>query len=279
MRSFKKKRYIGVSLGGGKSLRTHIAVLDHYPHEDKLFLSHLVRDICEEGLQTSDTVLIDIMKELGEDCRWVGINAPLSPPKCLRCRLVCPGAEDCGEEEIQWLWDLHRKRAKGRKPHKIFTPYTERCVEHHVSYQLQDLVTCEQALGSNKAPLWARADFLKKRLKQFKLVEVYPRLSLWRLGRAMKMPKSHLNHYKNAVNGEASRGVILEKWLASNSLFVYNQDAKQMIKDAFVFEAVITAFTAYLNDLKLCEPRPEGFPRSAKEGWIAFPQKSFHESL
>lgn len=272
-RSFVKSRFMGLSLAGGKTPRTHLAVVDYYAQEKKLFLSHLVRDVGEEDGYSSDTVLLDIIYELNESLKAIAIDAPLSMPKCMRCRLKCPGVEACNEPHILWMWKHHDKRSKTKRPNKIFTPYTERCVEQYISHELEQSFNFEHALGSNKAPLWARAEFLRKRLKRISLLEVFPRLNVWRIGRALKVSKTPLNFYKNSVDGEIYREAFMEKLLASEWMFIYSQDAKQMIKDAFVFEAVLSAFTAFLHHKKLTEPPPKGYPKS--EAWLTFPKADF----
>jgi hypothetical protein len=132
-------------------------------------------------------------------------------------------------------------------------------------------------LGSNRAPLWARSFFLKKRLKNIQLLEVFPRLTTWRLGRELKISKTPLLFYKNSVEGSEHRQVILEKLLDSEWIFIYSQDVKQMIKDAYVFEAVLSGFTGLLDYKKLCEKPPKNFP--SQEGWVTFPKMHFSQHL
>ncbi len=274
---FKKHRFMGISLSGGKTPRTHVAIVDYFPSERKVFLSNLFRDLGEMNGLTADTVLIDLIKNNKEDVQSISMDAPLTMPKCIRCRLVCPGAEACKEKEIQWMWQFHKAMDHEKNPNKIFTPYTERCVEPYLSTQLEQNFPVDHALGSNRAPLWARTFFLKKRLKSYQLLEVVPRINTWRIGRELKISKTPLLFYKNSVEGAHHRQTILDKFVDAEWLFIYSQDVKHMTKDVFVFEAVMSAFTGFLHFKSLCEKQPKNFP--ATEGWVAMPKISFSQQL
>lgn len=274
---FKKFRFMGISLSGGKTARTHLAIVDYFPSEKKVFLSHLFRDLGEMDGQSGDTVLIDLIKHYREDLQSISIDAPLTTPKCIRCRLVCPGAENCKEKEIQWMWQHHEKMDNEKNPNKIFTPYTERCLDQYIATQLEQIFPFDHALGSNRAPLWARTFFLKKRLKNIPLLEVFPKLTTWRVGRELKISKTPLLFYKNSVEGSAHRQTILDKLIDAEWLFIYSQDAKQMVKDVYVFEAVMSGFTGLLEYKKLCEKPPKNFPKN--EGWVSFPKIHFSQHL
>lgn len=103
----KKIRFMGLSLGGGKTHRTHLAVLDYFTENDKLFLTHLYRDLGEEDRKSADTHLLEVIRNNSENLQSITVDYPLTTPKCMRCRLVCPGVEKCHEPEIQWMWNQH----------------------------------------------------------------------------------------------------------------------------------------------------------------------------
>lgn len=275
--SFEKYRFMGISLSGGKTPRTHLAIVDYFPSENKIFLSHLFRDLGEMNGSSADTVLIELIKNHRDGLVSVAVDAPLTTPKCLRCRLHCPGAEVCKEKEIQWMWNFHKNKESEKNPNKIFTPYTERCVDSYLSSQLEQTFPVDHALGSNRAPLWARAFFLKKRLKNISLFEVVPRINTWRIGRELKISKTPLLFYKNSVEGAQHRQTFVDKFMDAEWLFVYSQDVKHMVKDVFVFEAVLSAFTGFLNSRSLCEKPPKNFP--PQEGWVLFPKTHFSQQL
>lgn len=270
-------RFIGISLGGGKTSKTQLAVVDFYPKEKKAFLTHLFRDIGEENGRSADAHLLEIIAAHKQNLVSISIDAPLSDPPAFRCKHNCPGFEKCNNKAIRWMWDMYHKNQKEKRPHKIFTPYTERCVEQYLSFEVDPYFPVDHALGSNRAPLWARANYLKKRLGKMSLLEVFPRLNVWRIGRALKIGKTPLLFYKNAVEGAEHRTTIMNRFMDEEWLFIYNQDAKHMIKDAPLFEAMIAAFTGYLHFKKQCENPPKNFPKD--EGWIQFPIENFAQSL
>jgi hypothetical protein len=124
--SLKVHHFLGVSLGGGKTDKTCVALVDYYPDQNKIFLSRLFERVCTVGEVSSDLQLHKIVTQLPGRVESVAFDVPLQLPKCLRCRLRCPGFEVCDEPEIKWLWKHYRKRNTKKKPKKLFTPYTER---------------------------------------------------------------------------------------------------------------------------------------------------------
>jgi hypothetical protein len=99
--SLKCHRFIGVDLSGGKNDKTSVAVLEYYPGQNKLFLTHIYEHIQAEGEISGDLALFEIIKEHSPNLEYLCIDAPLKLPKCIRCKLKCPGYEKCKEPEIQ----------------------------------------------------------------------------------------------------------------------------------------------------------------------------------
>lgn len=271
-KNFKVLKFVGLTLGGGKGRKTSLCVLEYYVKEKKLFLSELHENIEEKIKISSDSQIIKIIEGHSKSLHTVAIDAPLKPPKCIRCRLPCPGHEDCDEPEIKWMWKWHKKRSPKKRPNKIFTPYTERCVEQYISTEVDAEIFPDHAFGSNRAPLMARALYLKRRIKKAKVIEVLPRLSVWRIGLQMGIRKSRLPYYKHMTKGPAIRQVFLDRWSEEGLSFIYHRDFKLMVKDAFAFESLICAYTAYLQYRGMCESRPKNFPKG--EPWISFPKPS-----
>ncbi len=268
---FKVIKFAGLTLGGGKGRKTCLCILEYFVKEKKLFLAEL-HDGIEESLKiSSDTQIIRTLDKLGPSVHSVGIDAPLVFPKCLRCRLKCPGHEKCNEPEIKWMWRNYKKRSPKKRPNKIFTPYTERCVEQYINTEISDEVAPDHAFGSNRAPLGSRAMYLKRRISHGKVLEVLPRLSVWRLGQNMGFKKNQLLLYKQLARGPSVRQKFLDQWSEEGLSFIYHRDFKLMVKDSFAFDSFICAYTAFLNYKGLCEKRPKNFPRS--EAWIAFPKE------
>lgn len=270
-KAFKVIKFAGLTLGGGKGRKTCLSVLEYYVKEKKLFLSQLHEGIEEQAKVSSDTQIVKILEKHSDQLYGVGVDAPLKLPKCIRCRLQCPGHEKCTEPEIKWMWKNHRKRQPNKRPNKIFTPYTERCVEQYIAIEIGPDLAPDHAFGSNRAPLSARAMYLKRRLNHTKVIEVLPRLSVWRLGLNMGIRKNHLLLYKQMTRGPGIRQKFLDQWSEEGLSFIYHRDFKVMVKDVFAFESFICAYTTYLKYRGLCEPKPKSFP--ASEAWIAFPKE------
>jgi len=271
-------RLAGVALGGGKTDKTAVAVIEFYPDQKRVFLRSLRERISGSVSgkvvgrddTTADDVLCEILNHDEKDLSLIGIDAPLQMPKCVRCRLVCPGLKECREPEIKWLRDIHRRRERVKRPNKMFTPYTERAVEVYIANELEEPFHPSHALGANAAPLTARADVLKRRLTT-PLIEVYSKLSLWRIGMALNIQKSHLRFHRHAVDSDEARLYILKKLIEKEITFVYQQDLRTMVEQDIAFEAFLCALTAFLKLRGQTEKRPVGFPKD--ESWIEFPRQ------
>ncbi|KYG62624.1 hypothetical protein AZI87_15125 [Bdellovibrio bacteriovorus] len=264
-------RFIGVSLSGGKSDKACVSVLEYYPKHKKVFLSRLVEKIKSDEVHSADFKILEIIQQYHQEIESVAFDVPFNPPFCLRCVPHCPGIEGCPEEHVKWMWDYTRKQHKKKKPRKLFTPYTQRCVELYLSTELEEPFNLQHAMGANTAPLLARAMFIKRRLVM-PCIEVFPKLSVWRVGRSLNVMKSHLRFHKHSIGGDESRREILNALSSHNVAFVYDQDVKLMIENNHAFESFICALTAFLQFKGLTEARPEGFPR--REDWIEFPKPS-----
>lgn len=277
-------RFAGVALGGGKTERTAVAVLEYYPESKRVFLRALRDRVKTEATVSSDETLVHLLTVEEVGLETIAFDAPLQLPKCIRCDLVCPGFETCRLPEIRWLWNEHEGRGKKRRPNKVFTPYTERCAEVAIANHLEEPFHPPHALGANAAPLAARAHFLARRitrqrvldparpeLTEPKLIEIYPKLSVWRIGRDLKVPKSHLRFHRHAVDSDESRHFFLKQLVEREITFIYQQDLKTLIESPQAFDAFIAALTAFLKYRGQTVPRPAGFPKD--EIWIEFPEE------
>ncbi len=263
-------RFIGVSLGGGKQDKACIAVVEYYPDHHKVFLSSLQEKIKSEGEISADLKIHEFISKY-DAVDFVAFDVPLHLPLCLSCTLVCPGYESCRVEHIRWMWKRALERNKKKRPQKLFTPYTQRSVEFILNADLEEPFLVPHTLGANTAPLTARAHFIKRRLN-VPVMEVSPRLSIWRIGRSLKVAKSQLRFYKHAVSGAESRSLILAELNRANIAFLYQQDIKSMTENNHAFEAFICALTAFLKFQNQTEKPPKDFP--SEEGWVDFPVTS-----
>lgn len=264
----KFTRFIGVSLGGGKADKACVAVLEYYPEHEKVFLSRLFEKVKTEGEISADMKIQEILESHQEGLNTVAFDVPLQMPKCIRCELVCPGYERCNEPEIKWMWKWTRGRNKKKRPGKLFTPYTQSCAEMYLQNGLEEPFVTSHTLGANVAPLAARAFYIRKRFGK-DAIYVHPRLTVWRLGRSLKVAKSHLRFHKHSIGGDESRHIILQALSQNNVAFVYQQDLKSMVENNHAFEAFVCALTAFMRFKGQTEPRPLDFPK--EEEWVEFP--------
>ena len=262
-------RFIGVSLSGGKADKACVAILEYFPEHKKIFLARLFEKIKTEEMISADLKIHEIITQFGKEIESVAFDVPLNLPKCMRCSLPCPGYEVCNLDEIKWLRGFYNQVNADRKPKKMFTPYTQRCAESYISHALEEPFDIHHTLGSNIAPLTARAQFIQRRL-DLKCIEVFPKLTVWRLGHKLKVPKSHLRFHKHIVGGDESRKIFLQQLSDREGIFIYQQDMRAMVENNHAFEALICAYTGYLKFLGLTEPRPAGFPK--QEAWTEFPK-------
>jgi hypothetical protein len=265
-------RFVGISLSGGKADKACLAVLEYFPKHKKVFLSRLVEKIKSDEVHSADYKINEVIRQYDRIVN-IAFDVPFRFPQCLVSTPPCPGIESCSEPHVRWMWDYTKKQNDKKKPRKLFTPYTQRCVEMYVSTELEEPFHMQHAMGANVAPLLARAMYLQRSLQiksQIPCLEVFPKLSVWRVGRALNVMKSHLRFHKHSIGGDESRREIIQALSSHNVVFVYDQDVKLMIENNHAFEAFICALTGFLKMKGQNEERPAGFP--AKEDWIEFPR-------
>jgi hypothetical protein len=162
--SLRMVRFAGVSLGGGKTDKTAVAVIDYFPDQKRVFLRTLKDKLSGKDGATADEALYVLLTKEESDLSLIAFDVPLQLPKCFRCELRCPGVEKCVQPEVKWMRNVHKGRAKEKRPNKMFTPYTERAAEIFIAHKLEEAFHPPHAMGSNAAPLTARARFLPRRI-------------------------------------------------------------------------------------------------------------------
>jgi hypothetical protein len=260
-------RFLGVSLSGGKSDKACLAVIEYYPEGKKVFLSKMLEKIKTEEFISADLKIHEIIHQYGDEIERIAFDVPLTLPKCLICSLKCPGYEVCDEEEIKYIRHIYHQETDKKKPKKMYTPYTQRCIEAYLSVVHPELEV-QHAMGANMAPMTARARYILRRIKQA-VLEVFPKLSVWRLGQELKVNKTYLRTYRNSVGGNEARQAFLSAMADKAHIFFYQQDLRSMTENYHAFEAFICAYTAYLEFQGQAEARPKDFPKQEK--WITAP--------
>lgn len=266
-----KVRFLGLSLGGGKADKACLAIVDYYPKFKKVFLTKIFEKIKNDAEISADSKIVALVRQHADSVAFLAFDVPWRLPVSLRHPCDCDGIEVCVHPHVKWMWEHHRKLNKKKRPKRIFTPYTQRCVEAYVATELEEPFILNHALGANGAPHLARAAYLHRRLN-FPTIEVNPKIALWRIGRSLNIMKSHLRFHRHAVGGDEARRTILRHLGDHGLAFVYEQDLKLMVENNHAFEAFLCAFTAFLKYKKKTEPRPAGFPE--EEDWIEIPEAS-----
>lgn len=264
-------RFIGLSLSGGKNDKACVAVIEYFPKHKKIFLTKIFDKIKNEESISADLKIVEIVEQYKSNLQSLSLDTPFRMPYCLRCQVRCPGYEACQLKPMTWMQKFSEAKNKKKKPRKLFTPYTQRCVEMYLSSEIEEPFIMNHAMGANEAPLLARALFLRKRIEA-PFLEVFPKLTLWRMGQSLGIMKRHLRFHRHAVSGVESRKAILKALNEENVAFVYQQDLQIMAENNHAFEAFLCALTGFLTYQGLTESQPQGFPE--EEDWIEFPKKN-----
>jgi hypothetical protein len=253
-RSFK--RFIGVNLGGGRGKTTAVARLERAGRGVSLVearMRHGHRGGGEDSSEESgdplfrDEVLVAYLLRHLDDETVVAINAPLTLPPCIRCPLPCPGVQACTVPVVAWMrkhapaLSTHRGRSDRGKP--AVTPYTQRASDlllTHVGLQPRE------SLGQGMGPLAARAAYLRHALSpqlrlHENLIEVHPPATIIRL-------------FGAAVEHRLGRGPADEVAAQRRKIFVGLGEKLRfdyvwpeiVVRSPHIFEAVLSAFTAFL---------------------------------
>lgn len=186
------RRFIGISLAGGRGKQTAVARLAWDPGAPSPDLSvvHAASRMGHRGTGDGgpappgdagylrDPDLEAYLDEHLSDDTLVAVDAPLVLPPCLRCARPCPGIADCPVDETRlgaWL-------AGSRSSKPPMLPYAERAAE--IVRQREGLPV-RVGFGQGSAPVAARVAYLRRRFAGrlaagVNLVEVAPRAALVR---------------------------------------------------------------------------------------------------
>jgi hypothetical protein len=274
----ESRRYLGIDLAGAKNQKTALAVLEHYPKENKIFLLDIYERIAQPENHTSDVSLLELIDEMRPGIAKIGVNVPLDLPPCIPCtRKTCPMPERCSVPSVKWMRETTKKAHKIKTDLRVleFTPYTQRPIELYVRYHVLPRLPeshrfeVDETLGGNRAPLTARMQYLKRHLGKTPLAEVWPKLSIAILAEQLGIHKRLIARYRQLEEGVHSREAILEILTQHHGLFIYERDVRKLSQSLSSFDAFICAYTALLSDTDRCTDMPAGFPAST--GWVHFP--------
>jgi len=250
------KRFLGVSLSGGKTEKTATAQLDFYPDQNRLFLSELNSKTLFDADLTPDEILINWIRARKES-QCLTFDVPISLPACFDC--MCEnknGPNDCTKPEVQWL--LGQSKTKGLRPSKPVTPYTQRALDFYLSEYEGRKYEVGHALGSNLAPLTVRARFLIQKLS-LPVCETQPRVASFILGLNFNLAKSMLNGLYLSSQGEEARALFLRAMAERTGVFIYKQDLRYLSENYHAFNAFLGAYMGYLKLKNLVVTLPDLF--------------------
>lgn len=267
-----KTRYVGLELGSGR--RTAVVTLDYFPEQKKVFLAELRANFQSSEEQSSDDQLIAYLNGLEPEI--IGVDAPLSLPPCVACRLdICPTFSRCEEAPVRWMREEGKRFGKSRFP----SPYTQRPVDFLLRGKWQDDAIVpfpvDESFGSSRAPLAARMQYLRRHLEAETLLEVNPRLALSGIADQYDFNSRELRRARDVEDGLENRFTLLDKLSSPPRhpeiphLFLYNSEISQLSQELTAFDALLCAWMAVYEGLGLLE-EPEFDPRW---GNIARPRK------
>jgi len=261
------RRFVGVSLGGGRGKTTAVARLewDDDEHEGegaRLVLAEARARWGQRGggeidqrdrsadAPFRDDVLTRWLERFVDDDTICAFDAPLTLPPCVRCTLACPGVDDCTVPVVAWMRRhapslvIRKGRTDPGKP--SVTPYTQRATElllEHATLQPRE------ALGQGMGPLAARAAYLRRRLSprlrlHENLIEIHPRATLIRVFGSREERRTR--HGSAEQTWETRKAVLDGLGRLSPALAFDRVWPDLVVRNVHVFHAVVAAFTAYL---------------------------------
>lgn len=251
--------FLGVELGGSRSSRTSLVALRLFSQEKKIFLTEIHSGLQGVIGENADDHLISLLNANSE--APIGINAPLTLPPCVGCELKCPRVENCVVPAVEWM----REQAATSKTskNKLVAPYAQRPIDILLRTKwLQEIsveIPLDETLGSGRAPLAARMQYLKRHLLSKKLLEVHPRFALAKIAPWFKISERELRRLRDVEEGLEIRIGILEKISGKPysarvpSLFLYRADLLQLAQDISAFDALFCALMPAYEQLDLLE--------------------------
>ncbi|MEW6057697.1 MAG: DUF429 domain-containing protein [Bdellovibrionota bacterium] len=273
-------RYLGLSLGGAKSDRTCLTVVDYYRKQEKAFVVDIFDSIGAEDDLTGDQVLLSLVEEVSGEVggrpqsgvKVFAVDAPLTLPPCLSgCEEGCQGYETCRRTEVKWMRNQFQKAKAKNSKTKHFTPYGQRPVDLYFRYKHpeEDLFQ-DETMGANLAPQAARMNYLKRHWASMQLIEVWPKLTLYYLQKSLRLTRKEVLSYRHLERGAGIRNRILERLAEVSNIFIYERDLKKFISNISAFDSFLCAWVAMQYDLE----RVMGFRSDLplESGWVQLPE-------
>ena len=271
-------RFVGVDLGGGRGKTTALAEIRSGARGGEV-----IEVATRSGrLPWTDETLIERLA-VADPTRVIAIDAPLTTTACGRCeRPVCPGMEACDDPAVVWLRTTGRGLVQNvavemmggsgatRPTHNAqarLAPYAHRATDVVMTYQRGLLPP--SALGAANGTITARAGQLRRRLRgasyelHANLLEVSPVATI----AALCGPRA-ARGYKRDADPWRTRATILEQFTDLTFAPQSRMAREDVLRNDHCFDAVISAYTAYLWARDGWELPPGIFD---EDGWIFAP--------
>lgn len=270
-------RFIGVDLGGGRGKTTAVAELRIGANG----AAEVIEVATRAGkLPWTDDTLIGRLAMPDSD-RVIAVDAPLTQTACGRCKVeVCPGTESCVDPSVVWLRTVGRNMMQNvaaetvgghtrteLMPQARLAPYVHRATDVVMTYQ-RGLLPLSN-LGTANSMITARAGQLRRRLKgagytlHGNLLEVSPAATIG----ALCGPRA-ARGYKRDADPWVTRAQVLERFDDLSFAPQSRMAREDVLRNDHCFDAVISAYTAYLWARDGWE-LPAGV--FAEDGWIFSP--------
>lgn len=270
-------RFIGVDLGGGRGKTTAVAEVRIAANGTAEVIEVATRS---GKLPWTDDTLIGRLAVPDPD-RVIAVDAPLTQTACGRCKVeVCPGTEACVDPAVIWLRTVGRNLMQKvvaeiaggvarteQPPQTRLAPYAHRATDVVMTYQ-RGLLPLSN-LGTANSMITARAGQLRRRLKgagyslHGNLLEVSPAATIG----ALCGPRA-ARGYKRDADPWVTRAQVLERFVDLSFAPQSRMAREDVLRNDHCFDAVISAYTAYLWARDGWE-LPVGV--FAEDGWIFSP--------
>ena len=304
------RRFVGVSLGGGRGKTTAIARLelstdaspDSGPESGRLILAEARArwgqrgggEVDDSGTNAEapfrDEVLLRWIDRWVDDYTVTAFDAPLTLPPCVRCQLQCPGIPACTVPVVAWMRRhgpylvIRTGRSDPGKP--SVTPYTQRATELLLE---RATLAPRESLGQGMGPLAARAAYLRRAMSprlrlNDNLIEVHPRATLIRLFGPRQERRTR--HGSATQTWERRKAVLEGLGKLVEGLEFDRVWPDLVVRNVHVFHAVVSAFSAYFwaregwtgpEDLLVGEPLEHELAKSGESSeqhdHVAQPEK------
>lgn len=261
-------------------------------------------DIGPSPHRDSDSRFIEVVSDMGP-VDVVILDAPLTLPPCVTCRLPCPGTHLCEVPEVilmRQAWEERRqveadgRVAQGKKAFRkekrvrLPQPYLDRAFEvfarnHYEHPILSGTFEIEAALGSNRAPVTARSRHLQRellaRFPGVLILETNSALATlgWSLSTGYKV--GSLLEMKSTQSGRSARAGLLKR-LEQRRMALRGANLHELLFADFamnpgVFHAAMAALTGwglFRGEISLHEEFLTLQTAAPFQGWACVPKEA-----